>query len=155
MRINILLMVLLGLFVVSCTAQEVAVCGDGVCGSTESQGCPQDCIRLPDFSVEQITFTPENPKVGSEVKFKSVIVNNGNEPASLVFNWDIEGLEEVTNQYAATVYLEPGESIDMFKTGKFSVPGMKRLTLIVDPLDSVKEISEGNNQAQQVIYVAD
>jgi hypothetical protein len=159
------MLILVALFLVSvlissCGLEEV--CGNGVCEVSEKQlgTCPTDCLRivpvsqLPDLTIETLIHSPENPMVGQEVSFSATIKNNGAEAGQLFFAWDVEGLTQVTNQYASKSTIDPGEEVTIYKTGTFDSAGNKQVSIVMDPFNTIIEGDESNNQVQEIIYIS-
>jgi hypothetical protein len=103
----------------------------------------------PDLIIQDVSWTPQNPKLGDEVKFAVTVKNIGKETAgkSHVFiytiNWDAGKVLFKIND--ACPSLKPGEAYTYHKNVKMEDCGESDLMAWADARDEVTESNEKNN----------
>ncbi|MFK8114585.1 MAG: CARDB domain-containing protein, partial [Rubripirellula sp.] len=112
-------------------------------------------VPLPDLLIQtsNISFSPANPNPGEMVTINANIENLGQIAASDiqvgVYDFDVL-IEQVTIPSLAV-----GATQEISVTTSFAELGSRSITVKVDPLDSILELNEENNEASRPLQVAD
>jgi len=113
-------------------------------------------LSLPDFAVStnSIVFTPSAPKDGDVVSIQVTVQNKGEQGASNVPVKAYEGNTLIGSQIIPSISgnYQAGVSFSYDTTGK---SGVHRITVIVDPDNTIIEQSDDNNQASRTFGVQD
>ncbi|MEM4307531.1 MAG: CARDB domain-containing protein [Thermoplasmata archaeon] len=106
---------------------------------------------LPDLVVQGLTITPGEIDEIAEIMVSATVFNNGSAPAhNLSVSFYLDGAEFEVDKVST---LNPNESL-LF-SGKCLAPhGQRTITVKADPVNTIREISEANNEATKTIEVA-
>ncbi len=117
-------------------------------------------VQLPDLSVhpDDITLFPSSP-VREEIVGITVWLRNGGSIVSHPFKAEIWIRDENDTDHliesADISGLEPGDTTTinaLWETAEY--PGNNRLTVVLDPGEKIKELSEANNHTSKTVYVS-
>lgn len=104
---------------------------------------------LPDLFAKNLVVLDQVSEylVGVEYRFFAEIENIGripvDDPFSVVFS--VDGV--IVNTIRVTERLEPDEDLGLRFNHTFTSPGMKDISVIIDPADEIRELDTTNNQA--------
>lgn len=142
---------------------QQAVCGDGICNSSETQlTCPVDCsassqAALPDLIIENMSFSRQDPAPGVILTIFAGVKNTGRATASdaviiLSYEKDGERSVQLTPVYSST--FTSGKS-NMYSAWLKVERGSYNFKAVVDPGEKIAESNESNNVAQKSITVVE
>ena len=104
---------------------------------------------LPDLFAKNFVVLDQVSEylVGVEYRFFAEIENIGRIPVDESFSvvFSVDGVVESTTR--VTERLEPDEDLGLRFNHTFTRPGMKEVSVIIDPTDEIKELDTTNNQA--------
>lgn len=110
------------------------------------------CKHGPDLVVSRIRISPRHPTTNSKIIIRAIIKNIGNEPAKPTRVGILVGKEKRPKLYPVPG-LSPGKASSVSRTLYFRRAEKKRVTVIADYENSVKEKNTKNNKAQFVFTV--
>jgi hypothetical protein len=110
---------------------------------------------LPDLVIRPsgISFSPSNPNPGESVTILATIENLGQIDASNIVV-DVIDFETLIEQVTIPS-LAAGATQEVSVTTSFAEFGTRSITVKIDPLNSIPELNEENNEASQSLLIAD
>ncbi|HIP99745.1 TPA: DUF4384 domain-containing protein, partial [Candidatus Bipolaricaulota bacterium] len=124
-------------------AQCVAMGDPNTYGAGRLEAAPQGPTPLPDLVIQDISYSPANPTLGSTVTFQVTVRNQGS-AAAAAFSVSFAGQVKNVSSLAA------GASTTLSFTATLTT-SPQTFTATADPYGQVSESDEANNQGQVTV----
>ena len=130
--------------------KAVADCYDAVTESNEGNNARTENINIvckPDLVVQDISWSPSNPKMGDTVKFTATVKNVGKGAAKESFTsfYLLQGYTTLFSCQPSCPSLDPGETYTHVRYATLKECGEYKITAVADYSDAVEESNEENN----------